>query len=308
MIWLEDDDIRAALSMADAVQVMRAAFRDRAAGTLVSPERTGIDAGRQRLVWTPGGFRDSGEVGLRLYVRGGLADDQVTLLWDGDGHLRAIAHGSYLGQLRTGAIGGLAVDVLARPESETLGVIGLGAQARTQIEAALSVRRIRRIVAFRRNRAALQDETARLERAFGVEVHAAERPQDVVQTADILVLATSSSTSVVSGEALRPGMHVNSLGQTSTARHEIGVDVLEAADELACDVPELYRGEPDFIAQGTPHLDRMQDLAVLVAGGYRRTPEAITVFLSHGLPGTEVALLRAVVERARTLGLGRALR
>ena len=90
--------------------------------------------GRGRLVFTVGALR--GEwFGYRSYdTLDTSPGEQVVVVHHGQtGRVRGIAVGNVLGQVRTGALGGLAVDLVARPEARTVGVIGTGAQAWRQI-------------------------------------------------------------------------------------------------------------------------------------------------------------------------------
>ena len=305
-LLLTDEDIIACVAMRDAVQAMRDALRARAAGDMVFAPRAGMAVGETSLVWTPGGFLDAQTVGLRLYLTGARRADQLVALWDaGSGALRCLALGNALGRMRTGAIGGVAIDALSREDASVLGVVGFGAQAFAQVEAALAVRGIRRVQVFRRDAA----ELARLADAgrarWGVEVVAEDSAEAAVTGADIVVSATRAEEPVLRAEWLRPGTHVSSLGPKYRGRQEIGVDVAQAAARIACDFPEQYLGEEDFFLQGTSELGRMQDLAQMVADGVRRDPDDITLFLSHGLAGTEVRLLQLAWERAKAQGIGR---
>ncbi len=305
MLVLRDADVRRAITMGEAVQAMRSALLSRAAGTLISAERTGIAIGGAGLVWTPGGFLDDMTMGLRLYPTGTGHGEQLVALWDArTGELRCVAAGAELGRLRTGAIGGVAMDLLARPEAAVLGVIGAGAQAEQQVQAALAVRRIRRVQVYRRSAAELRGTAAAWTQRLGVEVVAAESARAAVTGADIVVTATSAAAPIVEAAWLEPGTHVNALGPKYRGRQEIGLDLVRRAQRIACDFPEQYRGEEDFFLHGTPDLGRMQDLAQLVSAGASRGGEDVTLFLSHGLAGTEVRLLAAVWEKARRLGIG----
>ncbi len=302
---LLDGDVQRVLSMADAVATMRRVLAARAAGELVSPPRDGFRAGEVGLRWTPGAL--PGWLGLRLYLTGVAGEDQVTALWRRDGSLEAIAVGSWLGQLRTGALGGVAMDLLARPDARVLGLIGFGAQAWMQLAAAQVVRPLERVLVYRRDAAQLAADAARAATVFGLPVEPAPSAEAVARAADILVTATRAEKPVLLADWLAPGVHVNALGPKSRNAHEMGLDVFGRAALVASDVPEQYRREPDFLLHGTPHLDRIKDLATASAAGRLQNPEAVSLFLSHGLPGSEVALLAAAAEAAADAGVGTVL-
>src|SRR5690606_28290730 len=59
----------------------------------------------------------------------------ITLFDAESGAPVALLEGTYLTALRTGAVTGLAVDLLAAPDAKTLTIIGAGGTATAQIEA-----------------------------------------------------------------------------------------------------------------------------------------------------------------------------
>ncbi|MDA8200520.1 MAG: hypothetical protein M0Z54_14045 [Thermaerobacter sp.] len=302
---LLDQDVARVLTMADAVAAMRGAFQARADGHLTSPPRAGFSAGAVGLRWTPGALH--GQVGLRLYMTGVSRGDQLTALWRADGTLRALAIGPTVGRLRTGAIGGVAIDVMARPDARVLGIIGFGAQGWMQLEAALAVRPIERVWVYRRDAGRLAADAAKASERFGLPVEPAPNAEHVARTADILVTATRADAPVVQASWLAPGVHVNALGPKAQSGHEIGLDLVERAALVASDVPEQYQAERDFLLHGTPYTDRIRDLAGVMTARTLRDPTAVTLFLSHGLPGTEVALLARAAEAAEARGVGAVL-
>lgn len=302
---LVDEDVRDSCPMANAIAAMKDLFLARAAGGLISPPRSGFISGDVGLMWTPGALPASAILGLRVYLTGLTASDQLVAAWDTQsGDLTALAIGSHLGRLRTGAIGGVAMDSLARSDAHTVGVIGFGQQAWYQVEAALAVRPIQRVVVYRRDKRRLEAMVAQARQTWSVEIVSAASPRDAVAEADIVVTATGSATPVLDPAWIRPGTHMNALGPKYYNRTELPPQMADAAQILATDFPEQYHSEPDFLWHGTPHMDRLDDLARLIDSSGRRDPSAITLFLSHGLSGTEVVLLHAVAQRARKLERG----
>ena len=303
---LSDDDVRDSFSMVEAIAVMKNVFRARANGSLISPPRSGFDSGNVGLVWTPGGFPPAAVVGLRVYLTGLAAGDQLVAAWDTQsGKLTALAIGSHLGRLRTGAIGGVAIDSLARADAKTMGVIGFGQQAWYQVEAAIAVRPIQQVAVYRRDRKQLEASVTLAQQTWPVEVVMAPSPRDAVVGADIVVIATGSASPVLDPAWLSPGTHINSLGPKYHERSELPPPhMAECVQILASDFPEQYRSDPDFLWYDSPHMDRLHDLARLIGGSRRRDASAVTLFLSHGLSGTEVVLLREVARHAQKLGRG----
>ncbi len=305
-ILLTGEDLAHCLPMSAAIGAVEEALAERAAGSSATPPRTTWELPPSAMTITPGGFQGLGVHGLRVYVRGG-PEDQLTAVWElRTGQLLGILLGPELGALRTGAIGGVAVDRMAGPSAARVGVVGGGRQARAQLEAIRAVRPgVREVRIFRRDPARRSETASRWARETGLDVRAAGSASEAVADASIVVLATDSDRPVLDADALPAGAHVNTLGPKYRGRSEIGLDLLRGADWIVSDFPEQYRSDPEFIAQGTPELDRMQDLARFKA---RERPAGIrSVFLSHGLAGTEVAVAYRALERAGRLGIGQLL-
>jgi len=256
------------------------------------------------LIFTIGGVTGSTALaGFRVYDTfdsGDAPHTQVVAVWDAKGGmLQGIILGKRLGDLRTGAIGGLAIRNMARADATTLGLIGTGAQARTQIAAAAAVRQLRAVRVYSRkeeNRRAFADEMGG---TLDLNITPAGSAREAVAGADIVICATSSDSPVIEASWLAPGAHINMLGHKTTDRHELGLDVAERAAVIATDSPAQTRayGAPFFL-EGTPHRARMVDLADLIAGtaAGRQSAEAITLFCSAGLAGTEVLVGHALLK------------
>ncbi len=298
-------DLVRCLRMEDAVAAVEAALSERAGRTLVSPPRTVWPIGPSAITVTPGGLEQMGALGLRVYLRS-VRPDQLTAVWNlADGALEGVIVGPELGAIRTGAIGGVAVKWMARKATPRLGIVGGGLQSEMQLRAIRVVRpSVAEVRVYRREAGRRNDVARRWRDATGLEVRPSESAEEAVRGAEVVVLATNSSTPVIRADWLAPGVHIQSLGPISRGASEIGLDVLERADWIASDFPEQYRAETDFLLAGTPLLSKMRDLAELVVAAPVRTADLRTVFLSHGLAGTEVAVAHRALARAAELGVG----
>jgi alanine dehydrogenase len=135
-LYLSEADVESLLTPADAVPVIEDCFRRLAAGAVQNMPR-------RRLRHDDGSFalmaavdRDLGYAGLKSYVVSeGRTAFVVCLFALADGTLAAVVEADTLGQRRTGAASGVAAKHLARREARSLGVIGCGWQARSQVEA-----------------------------------------------------------------------------------------------------------------------------------------------------------------------------
>ena len=138
---LTDTDVARDRTAEIAVAAARRALVDAYAGRLSAPPRARVELGGHGFVFTAGGYAD-GPVGFRAYGLWPGESDQAVLVWDGDGALTGVVAGGELGARRTGALGGVAADVLARADARRVAIVGSGRQAWSQLWAIAAVRPI----------------------------------------------------------------------------------------------------------------------------------------------------------------------
>jgi alanine dehydrogenase len=290
---LSDADVRARLAAADAVRAASRALLDAYRGVLAAPPRWRADFGDNALVFTAGGYA-GGTIGFRVYGLWPGESDQAVLVWGGDGRLKGCVVGSELGARRTGALGGVAVDVLAREDGSTVGIVGSGSQAWTQLWAIAAVRPLRRVRVFSPTRDRRERFARRAEAELGLQAAASATAKEAVLGADLVVLATRSERPVIEADWIRPGTHVNTIGPKLVSAHETPPELAERADGLFSDSPEqaMAYGEPFFTQRALVHL------GAVVAGDHpgRASATDITVYCSTGLAGSEVLLAESLLE------------
>jgi ornithine cyclodeaminase len=140
----------------------------------------------------------------------------------------------FLTDIRTGAAGAVAAEVLAPDTFSTVGVLGSGLQARYQVRCLRSVRAFTHIVAWSPDRLHL-DAYVREMKDDGFDARAAATPETVCREADVLITATPSRTPLVRAEWLRAGQHVTALGSDSPGKQELDAGCLALADLLVVD-------------------------------------------------------------------------
>ena len=307
-LYLSEADIEALLTPADALPVVEDCFRRLAAGTVenVPRRRLALDDGYFAVM--AAADRELGYAGLKSYtlVEGRLAF-VVCLFSLADGELAAVLEADTLGQRRTGAASGVAARYLARSDAHSLGVIGCGWQARSQVEAIrAALPGIRRVVAYCRRPERLA-EFCRLTGAEAAETHRDAAEQDVVVT------ATTSRDPVVRGEWLREGALVVAIGANDPAARELDNVVLERATFVCCDSLEQARLESGDLIEpvegGVLDWLEVHELQTVVAGELRgrQSDGDIVLFKSNGLAAWDVAAAAEVVRRAQERGSGREL-
>src|SRR4051794_21784644 len=133
-LFLSESDVRELLSPADAVDAVEACFRRMAGdGVHIAPRRR-LEVEDGRLADMAASDLELGYAGVKAYV--GMADGAafvVSLFSTKRPELVAVVEADWLGRLRTGAASAVAAKYLAREGARTLGVIGCGGQAETQV-------------------------------------------------------------------------------------------------------------------------------------------------------------------------------
>jgi len=217
--------------------------------------------------------------------------------------------GTHITDYRTGAAGGIAVKYLARPDATRLGIIGAGAQARTQVAAILKVRPIQEIMVYDRHLTCSRPFAEQAAAMYGIAVRPVENPAEAVSGMDIVVTTTPSRTPVVAREWVSPGTHINAIGADAAGKQELDSAILTAAKVVVDDWAQAsHSGEINVaLARGELTPEQVHgSLGDIVAGKKpgRVAPEEITVFDSTGLIIQDLALGLAVYQRAKERGLG----
>jgi alanine dehydrogenase len=231
-----------------------------------------------------------------------LNDPETGLEW-------ADMDGTYITNYRTGAAGGVAAEVLSRPDSKRLGVIGAGEQARTQIAAILKVRPIEEVIICDCALQRAQVLREKVEKDYRIKARLEPTPKETALAADILVTATPSSIPLVERNWVKPGTHINAIGADAAGKEELDPAILKQAKIVVDDWAQAsHSGEinvPLRKGELSPK-DVYGSLGEVVAGKKpgRQSPEEITVFDSTGLVIQDLSLGYAVYLKAKERGLG----
>lgn len=304
-LYLSEDDCDALLTPADAVEAVEGSFARLAAGEVENRPRyrVPIEGGLMHVMSAVD--RGLGLAGAKTYVGGRNGSAFVVTLFDAERHeLVAVIEADRLGQLRTGAASAVAARHLARAGARTLGIIGTGWQAQSQVECIrAALPGIETVLAYGRKPEKLE--------AFCKKVGAepAESHQEAAQQ-DIVVTMTTSKDPVVRGEWLRPGALVCAAGANRLVARELDNKALERAAFVCCDSIEQAKVESGDLVEpveaGILDWLEVHELAEVVGGGVTgRNDEAdIVVFKSNGLAAWDVALAAVAVEKARAGGRG----
>jgi ornithine cyclodeaminase/alanine dehydrogenase-like protein (mu-crystallin family) len=323
MLALSRSDLRAAVPMTDAVELMKVAFRELSAGRATSPVRAVVQIGdpNSMLLSMPGYVPSEGAAGIKIVSFFGenagtdvpVIHALVYMIDAKTGEPLGIMEGGYVTALRTGAVSGAATDLLAKADASTLTVIGTGVQGVTQAAAVCAVRRISRIIGVD-PRSEARDRFIESLRKDWPEIDAALETTDnadaAVAAADVVCCATTSRTPVFSPGAVRKGTHINAVGAFTPEMQEVPPATIARARVVVDNVVACEEEAGDLIkamAEGAITADHWStELGHVVAGSAagRTSDEDITFFKSVGNSVQDVVVGVQALVRARDLGLG----
>lgn len=323
---LSRSDLRQAVPMRAAVELMKVAFRELSAGRAISPVRSVVQIGdpNAMMLSMPGYVASEDAAGIKIVSFFGnnagtehpVIHALVYMIDSATGAPLGVMEGGYVTALRTGAVSGAATDLLARPESSTLAVVGIGVQGVTQAAAVCAVRPITKIIGVDLRPEAHQRFVDNLRRDWPdvtAEIVTTTSADEAVAEADVICCATTAREPVFNDAAVRPGTHINAVGAftpemqevppATLARATIVVDQVAACEEEAGDLLKAT------IAGAITHADWTRELGQIVAGEApaRTSADEITFFKSVGNSVQDVVVGKRALDRAAELNLGATL-
>lgn len=304
MLWLSEDDVATLVTPGDAVPVIEECFHRMAAGDveLMPRRRFAVDGGYFAVM--AAADRGLGVAGLKSYtlVNGHL--EFVVCLFDlASGALTATIAADRLGQTRTGAATGVAAKHLAKQGASSVGLIGAGWQASSQLAAIrAAVPGVSRVL--------VSSRTAEKAAAFAAANDALVAPAEEVGACDIVVTVTTAKRPVLAGAWLAPGALVCAVGANDPRARELDDGVIERATFVCCDSIEDAKLESgDLItpvAEGRLAWEDVHELHEVVAGRVqaRSSADGVVLFKSNGIAPWDLALGYELVQRAAARGVG----
>lgn len=317
-LFLTDADVHALLDWREVVQALKQAYSVAIDEAMLPPRSLARGPGYWLRTMT-GVLPGSGLMGAKhiaASVRPGnnygsylipLFDSQTT-------QLVGLIDGHTITGTRTAATSAVAVDMLARPGSLRIAVIGSGYEAQMHVRALAAIRELREVKVFSPNpksRAAFID----LLEDLGIAMSTAESARAATEEADVVICAARSrdETPTLQGAWLKLGMTIVSIGSTLPEQREIDPEAIARADLIVADmVEEVAEETGDMIAAtdaGIEFRDKLIGLGELVAGMLpgRTDPDQIILYKSVGGALQDLAVAAMCLRKAQVAGIGTAL-
>lgn len=324
MLVLTADDVRKALPMREAIDAVKRAYAAVSDGRVEMPLRARVpvtphDALSLFMPAYVGG--DAGEAlavkVVSLFPQNPSRDlayiQAAVLVLEADtGRALALLEGSSLTAIRTGAASGAAADLLARQDSRVAAVFGAGAQGRTQLEAACTVRHIEQAWVYDSDakRSGLLVAEMAGQGPIPRDLRSASTPQEALAGADVVCTATTSLTPVFADRDLKPGVHISAVGSYTPDMQEIPPEtvkralvVVDARSAALVESGDLIKPLQSGLF-GEDHIHAELGEIILGRKPGRQSAEQTTYFKSVGIAAQDVLAAQVAVGNALRLGLG----
>jgi ornithine cyclodeaminase len=321
---LFETEIRELIGPPEALRAVRQAFAKLSRGEATLPGVIGFDLPAGGEVHVKGAHLH-GSPYFSIKEAGGFPGNAnrdlpsgsgVVQVFDAEtGFLRGILFDNgYLTDLRTGAAGALAADLLAKKTVVQAGILGSGVQARHQLDALLAVRQPGRVVVYGRS----EDKARAFARDMGTRypwlpVEVVGSAARAVEGSEVLITVTSASEPLVREDWVFKGTHINAIGSDSPGKWEVMGQVLAKADKVVADrldqclrLGEIHHAvDGGFIEQGDVYAELGELAAGLKPG--REHDDEITLADLTGVGIQDAAVADVVMAEAARQNRGHCL-
>jgi len=325
-LLITDGDVRALLSMPDAIDVADLALRELQQGRATNRPRQQFYADNRDALFMMRNFQGAlpklGVTGLRIttdvigtsFHKPELRSFGSFMLFDlNTAGLLAIFHDHELQRMRVGAETGVAARYLARRDAKTVGLLGSGYQAETQLAAICAVRSIATVRVYSPTAAKRNSFAEAQSEKLGVTITAVGSAQQAVENADLVLASTNASSPVLNGDWLKEGCHVTSIVNSDqrVPRRELDNRTFSRAALVGLGSVEQSKQDQaadifEAIEAGALTWQRVCEIGDVIVGKRdgRMNDKQITIYKNNGLAIEFVALAAKVYQLAHERGIG----
>jgi ornithine cyclodeaminase/alanine dehydrogenase-like protein (mu-crystallin family) len=314
LLYLSRADVESvSLGMKEIIDLLEQAFREKGQGKVEMPPKPGIHTMPDAFIhampayipqmraagikWVSG-YPENQERGLP-YITGLLILNDVET-----GFPYAVMDCTWITAYRTGAASALAAKYLARPGSETVGILACGVQGRTNLEALAALFPVKLVYAYDLK----PDVQARfildMKKKFDFDIVGVEHPEEAVANSDLVVTSgpiLKHPTPTIQRGWLKEGAYASAVDFDSYWTGE----ALAEADKISTDDMaqfNFYLDSGYFQSTPTPYAD----LGEIVAGSKpgRESDRERNIAINLGLALDDMAVAPEIYRRAKEAGIG----
>lgn len=240
---LNKSDLAKVLSMKETIAAMRECFLELQEQQVTMPQRTVINIPKEEAtaLFMPALLSRKNQLGIKVVSvfpknmnnKLPAINGAVLLLDSHTGEPKAFIDAGLLTALRTGAVSGLATDLVAANNATHLALIGAGVQAKTQLEAVLCVRNIDTVTVYSRNINHAQQFAKDIQNTHPkLKIRIEQTVARAVTDAEIICTATNSTEPFLFMRDLKDGCHINAIGSHSALMQEIDLSIVRKAHNI----------------------------------------------------------------------------
>jgi len=318
---LSEEDVKKVLSLEEVTDAVESAFRMKGLGHAQMPSKQYLFLNKYNgdLRTMPAYLEENDVVAVKVVnshpenrKRHGLPTVMATIILidPRTGAPKAIMGGTWITALRTGAAGAIAAKYLANPNPKTIGIVGAGTQARTQLMGLLFFKKTEEVRVWDRNEKAALKYAKEMKMKYNQSnIYPVKNIKKAVQGADIIVTATPSRKPLVSAEWVDEGTHINCIGADAPGKQELDPAILIKSKIVVDDWSQSCHGGEINVPLTKGIIDKKDvwgDICEIVAGlkPGRTSPDEITVFTSTGLAIQDAATANVVYQKALKQKIG----
>ena len=324
---LTDDEVKSLLSMPKVIEAVESAFKQKGLGHVQMPAKIylyykkyngdlrampsfleNLDISAVKIVNVHPDNRSKANLPTVMAI--------IVLIEPATGAPLAIMGGTAITDLRTGAAGSVAAKYLARRNSKIVGLVGAGAQARTQLMALLEVyKELEEVRVWSQTAETKKRFVTEAQHAYGrfLQVTSAANVKKAVADADIVVTTTPSREPLVMNDMVTAGTHINCIGADAVGKEELDPNILKNAKIVVDDWEQAaHSGEINVpLSRGIITKDNIwAEIGEIVAGlkPGRQSEAEITVFTSTGLAVQDAVTAKIAYSKAVAGNVGRLIK
>ena len=239
----------------------------------------------------------------------------LVMLFDMDTcEILALMDDHFISTMRVGATSAVASKYLARKDSEVMGLLGSGEQAKTQVTAHAYVHPLKQIKVYSPTKQNRERFAKELSQETGIEVTPVASAEAAIRGSDIVTAATNTVDPVIQGKWIEAGMHMNSIvgGDGFLPRKELDDDAVMKANLIVVGYkPQIFLDKQaefhDRLERGLVKAEDLHELGELLDGKCRgrESDQEITFFKNNTGMGIQfAATARKMYEKAKEKGIG----
>ena len=329
ILVLKESDISSIITMSDIISANKEALSIYSNQQSNIPLRTNIDVPEYKgqCLFMNGYAAPAKALGVKIVsvypenINKNLTSVPATMVLVNveTGIVNALIDGTYLTRLRTGAVSGLATEILARKDSKIFALFGTGGQAITQLEAVLTVRKIELVKVFDIMYERAKEFAQRMSNLYSkkfnnVKITAVKSSDEAVEDADIITTVTTSKKPVFNAEKVKKNVHINGVGSYTPDMCEIPEEILVRADKIYVDTKDGAINESGDLIQpikkGLIKVEKVNgELGEVINGKIkgRENDEEMTFFKTTGTAVLDLVAAQKIYEVAKKKNIGKVI-